>query len=86
MISIDDAYYQLINNNVLDTNAFFDSDAGYAEGRLGAAFSAHKEQVLGQVRSELEDPNARTMAELPQELASYMVYIYNYLSSQDVDL
>ena len=85
-ISIDDAYYQLINNNVLDTNAFFDSDAGYAEGRLGTAFSAHKEQVLGQVRSELEDPGARTMAELPQELASYMVYIYNYLSSQDVGI
>ena len=85
-ISVDDAYYQLINNNVLDTSAFYDVDAGAAEQAIGQAFTAHKGEMLEQIRAELLNPEARTMAELPRELSACMVYIYNYLSSPEVGI
>ena len=85
-ISVDDAYYQLINNNILDTGAFYDPDAGQAEQAIGQAFTAHKAEMLERIRAELLDPEARTMAELPRELSACMVYIYNYLSSPEVGI
>ncbi|MDO4266511.1 MAG: penicillin-binding transpeptidase domain-containing protein [Eubacteriales bacterium] len=86
VISVDDAYYQLINNNILNTRAFSDPDAGNAERQIAAAFSAHKEEMLAQIRAELEDPNARSMRDLSTELAAYMRYIYSYLASSEVGI
>ena len=81
MISIDEAYYQLINNNVLDRDAFLDTDAGTAEQAIGSAFAAHKEIVLNTLRAQLSSDTAYTMEELTEEYYSYMVYIYDYLAN-----
>ena len=86
VISVDDAYYQLIGNNVLDTAAFSDADAGAAEQQIAAAFASHKENMLAQIRAQLLDPQAGSVSELPRELGAYMVYIYNYLSSADAGI
>lgn len=86
VISVDDAYYQLINNNVLDTDAFYDAEAGAAERQLAAAFDAHKEAALSDIRNELLNTESRTITELPRELAAYMVYIYNFLSSSEAGI
>ena len=81
LISIDEAYYQLINNNVLDMDAFSDEDAGMAEQAISAAFDAHKAQVLSGVETELSSDTARSLEQLDSEYYSYMVYIYEYLSN-----
>ena len=80
MISVDDAWFQLINNNVLDTSSFFAEDAGAAEQQIGAAFTAHKKEVLAGIEHELTDPNAQPMSQLSKEMAAYLVYIYDYLA------
>ena len=80
LISIDEAYYQLINNNVLDKDAFYAEDAGMAEKAIGSAFSSHKEIVMNTLRAQLSEDTAYTMEELTDEYYSYMVYIYEYLS------
>lgn len=80
LISIDDAYYQLINNNVLDKESFLYEESGTAEKAIGSAFEEHKEIVLNTVRAQLSSDTAYTMEELTDEYYSYMVYIYEYLS------
>lgn len=85
-ISVDDAYYQLIGNNVLNTAAFFEPDAGAAEQEIAGAFTAHKAEMREAILSELQSPEARTTAELPKELAAYMVYIYNQLSDREIGI
>ena len=81
LISIDRAYYQLINNNVLDKDAFYDEDAGAAEQAIASAFDAHKASVLAGIRDQLSSDTALTMEQLSDEYYSYMVYIYDYLSN-----
>ena len=84
VIPVDDAYFQLINNNVLDYSRFTSEEAGSAELQLGAAFTAHKEQVLDGILSELKSSSARPMQDLSKEYMAYMVYIYDYLVSSDI--
>ncbi len=79
VISIDEAYYQLINNNVLHKDQFFDEDAGTAERSIASAFSSKKEIVLNTIEAQLNSDTAFTMEELIPEYYSYMVYIYDYL-------
>ena len=86
VISADDAYYQLIGNNVLDTGAFSNPDAGTAEQQIAAAFTAHKADMLAQINAQLLDPQAGSVGALPEELGAYMVYIYNYLASPEVGI
>lgn len=86
VIPADDAYFQLINNNILDYKHFTEEDAGYAESRLGQAFSAHKEQVLEVIYDQLMSSDSRSMSELSDEYIGYMVYIYDYLASANAGI
>ncbi len=81
-ISVDDAFYQFINNNILDTESFFDeSDRGKAEESIANAFTAHKKEVIERIGSELSDENASPLSELSNEYVAYMAYIVEMLSS-----
>ncbi|MDO5415732.1 MAG: penicillin-binding transpeptidase domain-containing protein [Lachnospiraceae bacterium] len=85
-IPIKDAYYQLINNNVLSLNEFEAEDASDVERQIQSTFEASREQILAQLRSELMSENAAIMKNLPKDMANYMVYIYSYLSSSSVGI
>ncbi len=87
VISSDDAYFQLINNNVLSTSHFFnEAERGYAEAQLGTAFNQHKQEVNDKLREELTGSADRPLSELTDEYVAYMAYILEYLSRSDVGI
>ncbi len=81
MIPLKDAYFQLINNNVLDRTHFSAADAGTAEKRIAALFVSDKESKLAEIRSMLENGGG-TLKELPQDMQAFVVYIYDYLTGK----
>ncbi len=83
-IPVKDAYYQLINNNVLDLTAFSAAEASQAEKSIYGKFNSSKEQVLVAIRAELMSPQARQIGELPEAMFAYMQHIYSYLVSCDI--
>lgn len=85
-IPIKDAYYQLINNNVLSLSEFQAEDASATERQIQNTFESSRDRIMAQLRSELMSENATLMKDLPQDMANYMVYIYNYLSSSEVGI
>ena len=83
-IPVKDVYFQLINNNVLDMDAFSAPEASQVEKSIYAKYSQSREQTLSWIRSELLNENAAPMASLGEDQKSYMQYIYSYLVSQEV--
>ncbi|MCD8082659.1 MAG: penicillin-binding protein [Clostridiales bacterium] len=85
-IPVKDAYYQLINNNVLSLNHMAQDDASEIEREIYATFRSSKDQILERIRAELLSEYATKMKDLPNDMMSYMVYIYNYLSGPTVGI
>ncbi len=85
-IPIKDAYYQLINNNVLSLSHFQEEDASVIEQQIQSTFESSRERIMAQLRTELMNPNALSIQNLPPDLANYMVYIYTWLSSSAVNI
>ncbi len=81
MIPLKDAYFQLINNNVLDAQHFFNEHAGSAEQQIAAIFSADKAQKLTEIQNELYSTSGSSLEMLPQDMQAYVVYIYDYITS-----
>ena len=84
LIPIKDAYYQLINNNVLSLSEFEEEDASATERQIQSTFESSRDQIMARLRAELMSENATLMKDLPKDMANYMVYIYSYLSSSEV--
>lgn len=85
-IPVKDAYYQLINNNVLSLSHMAQEDASATEQEIYQVFSRSKQQVLEQLRYELMSEHAAAMRDLPKDMVSYMVYIYSFLSEPTVGI
>lgn len=85
-IPIKDAYYQLINNNVLSLSAMAEDDASDIEREIYYQFSVNKERIIEQMRRELMSEHSTMLKDLPKDLMSYMVYIYNYLAGDTVGI
>ena len=81
MIPIDDVYYALINNNVIDTEHMAGENASVYEKQVHATFLEKQSQVMAQLRDEML--STRTVyKELPDELKVYESYIVSRLMSQ----
>ncbi len=85
-IPVKDAYYQLINNNVLSLSRMAGEDASPIEQEIYGIYLSARDQILGTLESELLSSHARTMNELSSDLYSYMNYIYTYLSDSSVGI
>ncbi len=85
MIPIDDVYYALINNNVIDINEFSQEDAHPYEQKVYEAFLAKQEQTLSNLREELLN-NATPYKELPTEYQIYESYIVQRLNSSNLGI
>lgn len=83
-IPVKDVYFQLINNNVLDLNAFSAKEASEVERSIYSKYSSSREQILNGIRSELMNENASQMVGLSEDMFSYMQYIYTYLSDRGI--
>ncbi len=82
-IPVKDAYFQLINNNVLDSSHFTSAKAGSAEKQIAAIFESNKQNKLATLKSELLEPTTEGLAELPQDMQAYVVYIYEYMTDKE---
>ena len=83
-IPVKDAYFQLINNNVLDMNAFAAPEASQVEKTIYAKYSQSREQILSVIQAELLNEQASMLSDLPEDLFAYMQYIYSYLVDQGI--
>jgi len=85
-IPIKDAYYQLINNNVLSLKHMESEEAGEIERQIHQKFLASREGILAEINRQFTDPSAVPMSQLPEDMKSYMLYIYSYLSDSTVGI
>ncbi|MCI8453645.1 MAG: penicillin-binding protein [Lachnospiraceae bacterium] len=83
-IPVKDAYFQLINNNVLDMNAFAVPEASQVEKSIYGKFNGAKEQILNQLRMELSSSSPTRTGDLSEDMFAYMQYIYSWLVSQGI--
>ncbi len=83
IIPIDDVYYALINNNVIDISHFSDENAYDTEKEVLEIFEEKKESVLATLTEELS--NTKTAYEdLSSEYQSYESYIVTMLTDKGV--
>ena len=85
-IPVKDAYYQLINNNVLSLPDMAREDATDIEKEIYSTYMASREQILNSIRNELMSGHAMAMNDLPDDMSTYMNYIYSFLSESSVGI
>ena len=98
-LSIYEVYYQMINNNILDMDAFSLPEAGEAQQRIYAAFLGGQQGAYASIRDELlsETPSAYKDlgGDVPEGeenfMKTYFSYVYDilldsgYLIAEEVD-
>lgn len=82
IIPIDDVYYALFNNSIIDISRLSSPYAGEYETRVYNAYNNKITSVLDSVRQELESGTTPYSA-LSEEMQSYQSYIITMLQSSD---
>lgn len=85
-IPIDDVYFALINNNVIDADHFSQTDASGTEQQVYNAFLSKQASVLADVEQQLKSASPIAYSELDKEMQVYMSYILTMLTSDKVFL
>ena len=75
---------QLINNNVLDMEAFSAPEASQVEKSIYAKYSQARERIIEAIHSELLNEDAAPLETLPEDMFAYMQYIYSFLVSEGI--
>jgi penicillin-binding protein 2 len=83
IIPIDDVYYALINNNVIDISHFSDEDALETEKEVYDIFINKREEVLATIREELSTTKT-PYNKLSKEYENYESYIVTMLTDKGV--
>lgn len=83
-IPVKDAYFQLINNNILSMKHFESEEASDVEKNIYNKFLTSRDQIFSQLENELMSGHPTVMKDLRQDMAAYMYYIYTYLASPTV--
>lgn len=82
-ISIDEVYYALINNSVIDIDHFESDDASETESQIYQVYLDKKKTVLSTLREELETKNT-PYKDLTKEYENYQSYIVTMLTDNGV--
>lgn len=85
-IPVKDAYYQLVNNNVLSLKELEEEDASETEKNIYRKYVSSQEQIFTSLRNELMSDHSTAMKDLPEDMKAYMFYIYSYLSGPTVGI
>ena len=85
-IPIDDVYFQLINNNIIDLNHISKPYASETEREVYDAFVARQDSVFEEIRNELYEEKPKAYKDLPKEYQIYQSFIVNYLMSDNVKI
>ncbi|MCR4830014.1 MAG: peptidoglycan glycosyltransferase [Pseudobutyrivibrio sp.] len=84
VVPIYDVYYSLINNGIIDINAFKDSNASETEKEVLNSFENKEKEVLSTLRAQLKPSNELVYNQLPQEYQAYSTYIVTKLKSMGI--
>lgn len=83
-ISITDVYFALINNNVIDIEAFAKEDASANERGVLQIFTNRQNTVLSSIRNQLTGANAKAFGAMDDEEQDYFTYIIKMLKSDGI--
>ncbi|MCF0129709.1 MAG: peptidoglycan glycosyltransferase [Pseudobutyrivibrio sp.] len=84
LIPIYDVYVSLIDNALIDTNAFKDSGASDTEKQVLNTFNNRKKDVLRELRKQLAYDNTTPYNELSIEYQQYSTYLVSKLKSTGI--
>ena len=84
MIPVYDVYYAFIDNGLIDTSKFSESDATETEKTVKNAYDSKKTAVLTQLKSQLQSTGGTTYKDLDDEYQAYATYIVTYLKSEGI--
>lgn len=79
-IPVKDAYYQLLNNNVLSLKAFADAPEGSIQNQIYAKFQGELTKVLAGIREQMTSAAPLAKNALPEDMQTYFSYIYSVLA------
>ena len=85
-IPIDDVYFALINNNVINLNHFEEEDAQEMERQVYSIFQSKQNAVMEELRQQFFSPSPTPYGELEKEQQVYMSYILSMLGEKNVFL
>lgn len=83
VIPIDDVYYALFGNEVLNLGHFEEKDAKPVEKEVYASFTSRKQEVIEQLKAQLNNPNAPAYKDSSKEMQAYLSYVVNALGGSD---
>lgn len=83
IIPIDDVYYALFNNAVINTSHFLDENAGETEKQVLAAFEQYQEMTLQKIREEITEKKT-PYNQLTSEYKVYESNIITYLTERGI--
>ncbi len=86
IIPIDDVYFALINNNVIDITTLNDDDSSVTEKQLYSQYSSRKEQVLSYLKSTVMTSTDVAFSSLESEYQDYVTYIFDELKNDNIIL
>lgn len=85
-IPIDDVFFALINNNVIQIDHFGEEDAKSVEQQVYSAFLTKQSAVLESLRQQFSAVSPTPYGELDTEQQMYMSYILSMLEENDIFL
>ncbi|WP_099468140.1 penicillin-binding transpeptidase domain-containing protein [Konateibacter massiliensis] len=84
VIPIDDVYFALLDNNVIDINHFSASDAKETESAVYAKYEAKKASVIANIADQLTGSVSTPYQNLSDEMKVYVTFLVTYLSDNGV--
>lgn len=85
-IPIDDVYFALINNNILDIEHFSEDDAHEVEKQVYNAFINKQNSVIENLNQQFSNPFPTAYENLDKEQQVYMSYILSMLTENGIFL
>ncbi len=83
-IPITDVYFALLNNNVIDLEAFAKEDATENEKGVYQIFASRQNAVIGSIEAEMRGASATAFGTLNDENQDYVTYIINMLKEKKI--
>lgn len=83
-IPIDDVYFALIDNNVIDINHFSEENASETESLVYSKYNNKKSTVISNITSQLNGNSSVAYQNLSKEMQEYVTYVVTYLTNKKV--
>ena len=84
LIPIDDVYYAILNNNIVDVTKFDDADADSLEKSIYEKYLSRRDTVTKKIRKYLAADSTATDSSVSDAMAEYLDHVYEILTDNNV--